>query len=156
VVLFVSCPQANSPITKGCRRTSPLSRSFAKRGTPVLLLDQFDPAVLGPALLGIVGRNGGKLAAAVRSQAARGDGVIADERLQDGLGPFLGELDIVVHATHVVRVAHHLDLEARVGCQELGDLTYGLGRLGLGREDDLYSLINRGGIITFCSAGRDS
>ena len=68
---------------------------------PVLLLDQFDPAVLGSTLLGVVGGNGGELAAPVGSQAGRGDAVVADERLADGLGPVLGELDVAVHAVHL-------------------------------------------------------
>ena len=57
--------------------------------------------------------------------------MVAHERLENGLAPVLGELDVAVHVAHVVRVADDVDLEGRVGFQELGDLPDGLRRLGL-------------------------
>jgi len=67
------------------------------------LLDQFDPAVLGPAFLGVVGCNGCKRAAPGGPHTGRGDAVVADERLEDGLGQVLGELYVAVAFFSTIR-----------------------------------------------------
>jgi len=67
------------------------------------LLDQFDPAVLGPAFLGVVGCNGCKRTAPGGPQTGRGDAVVADERLKDRLGPVLGELYVAVAFFSTIR-----------------------------------------------------
>ena len=79
-----------------------------------LLFDQFDPAVLRPTVLGVVGHDGCKLTASEGPQTCSSDTVIVDQRLDDCLSPALGELDVAVHTAHVVRVSHDMDLEAGV------------------------------------------
>jgi hypothetical protein len=97
------------------------------------LLDQLDPPVLGPPLFVVVGGDGGEHRAAEGPQAGGGDPVILDERLEDGLGPVLGQLEVAFHAADVVGVAHDVELEGRVGRQHLGDFADGLGRFGFDR-----------------------
>ena len=53
-----------------------------------------------------------------------------NQRLKDGLGPFLGKPDVTLHPAYVIGVAHNIELESGVGIEEFGDLTYNLGRLG--------------------------
>ena len=58
---FSNAPQTAAPRVPRKRR---MTEDFRLGSGPLLLLDQFDPAVFGPALLGVVGRHGGEQTAA--------------------------------------------------------------------------------------------
>jgi hypothetical protein len=58
-----------------------------------LLLDQLDPAVFRPTLLGVVRRDRREGSVAEGLEARSRDAVLADPGLQDGLGTRLRELE---------------------------------------------------------------
>jgi hypothetical protein len=52
--------------------------------------------------------------------------VLADKGLENGFAPVLGELAVAFDAALIVRMPHHVDLEAWIGLEELRDLTQSL------------------------------
>jgi len=75
-----------------------------ERASLLLLLDQFDAAVLRPPLFGVVRRDRRERPRAERPQPGRGNAVSLNERPDDGVRPVLGELEVAVDSADRIRM----------------------------------------------------
>jgi len=82
-----------------------MSGSRAQTYRPRLLLHQFDPPVLGTAVLVVVWANGRRHADTRRLQPRRGDPVRRRQCFHDRGGPPFRQSDVVVERADVVRVS---------------------------------------------------
>ena len=87
----------------------------------LLLFHQFNPAILRPPFLTVIGGNRSEWADPITFHPGSDDAVSADQRLHDSLRALLGKLHVGLQPPDVVGMSYHIDLQAGIALHEFGN-----------------------------------